>query len=214
MQTRVHAKTVYNNDPSPSLDEAWNDLVSSTYPGIPGMHRRIKPGSMRLATNSAQVSNIKIAADELRGLNKTTWVEIPDEPGMVWATLGVNHELHCLKRIRQALYPKYYFPEYTEEELELNLLHSAHCIDYLRQAAMCHGDVSITTYYWKPDDRLPVADFDAPHACVNWDALASWQNERLVDIMRPGWLKHPTLGMSSRYLTLSLTNTKRITLPL
>ncbi len=44
------------------------------------------------------------------------------------------------------------------------------------------------------DSRLPAADFAAPHACVNWDALADWQAERTVDIMRPGWLRHPSLG--------------------
>lgn len=73
----------------------------------------------------------------------------------------------------------------------------AHCIEILRQAAQCHGDTSIVTMYWGEASPIPVADFDSPHACVDWQAIMNWQQERRFDPKKPGYLRHPTLGMSS-----------------
>lgn len=123
-----------------------------------------------------------------------TSIPIPDEPDMSWASLGVIHELHCLSRLRMSIWTDHYYADFSDEERELNRAHSDHCLDYLRQAAMCHGDVSLTTYRWTDDSPLPVADFASPKVCVNWDALADWQRERLWDPLVPGLLKHPKFG--------------------
>lgn len=113
---------------------------------------------------------------------------------MAWVTLGVIHELHCLGRLRMTIFSDYYYPNFTEADKKANRMHSAHCIDYLRQAAMCHSDISVTTYYWRDDDIFPVADFSSPKACANWDAVADWQKERLWDPLQPGYLQHPKFG--------------------
>lgn len=62
---------------------------------------------------------------------------------------------------------------------------------------MCRGDISLVTIRWQESNRLPVADFTAPHECVNFDAINEWARERRINAMQPGLLVHPTLGMMS-----------------
>lgn len=60
---------------------------------------------------------------------------------------------------------------------------------------MCHGDVGLITYYWSPVSRIPVANATT-HQCVNWNSLHEWTKQRSVDMMAPGWLIHPQLGLA------------------
>ncbi|KAI1203628.1 hypothetical protein F5X97DRAFT_340768 [Nemania serpens] len=167
LDTRLHQQDEYVGGPTPQADKAWNDLID--------------------------LSNIKIPSSDIARAGLTS-IPIPDEPDMSWASLGVIHELHCLSRLRMSIWTDHYYADFSDEERELNRAHSDHCLDYLRQAAMCHGDVSLTTYRWTDDSPLPVADFASPKVCVNWDALADWQRERLWDPLVPGLLKHPKFG--------------------
>ncbi|KAI0432183.1 hypothetical protein F5Y09DRAFT_354186 [Xylaria sp. FL1042] len=159
----------FSGPPSPEGDQAWSDLV--------------------------KYSHVRVSGEDLRRVNKTS-IPLPGEKDTYWGILGVIHELHCLKRIRQYMYKDYYFPNLTAEQERLNLLHNDHCIEILRQATMCRGDVSIITMFWQDDNPIPVTDFSVPHACVNWDALYVWAKERSFDPMKPGYLQHPTLGAS------------------
>ncbi len=68
-----------------------------------------------------------------------------------------------------------------------------HCIDFLRQSAMCHGDVGLITFEWTPNNLIPVAN-GTNHQCINWEKLDKWTKDRTVDMLQPGWLIHPTLG--------------------
>ena len=34
------------------------------------------------------------------------------------------------------------------------------------------------------------------HECANWESLDGWMKERTIDVMAPGYLKHPTLGLA------------------
>ena len=58
---------------------------------------------------------------------------------------------------------------------------------------MCHGDIGLITFEWSPTNRIPVANATT-HQCVNWDKLDQWTKDRSVDMLKPGWLVHPTLG--------------------
>lgn len=126
-------------------------------------------------------------------------------------TLNVFHELHCIKRLHQFMYTDYYFPDFTPHQLEMNRLHNGmikhhpsfvagtrltfteHCLDFLRQSAMCHGDVGLITYIWRSDSIQPVVNATS-HQCVNWEKLYGWSQDRAVDMLKPGWLVHPTKG--------------------
>lgn len=90
----------FRGPPRPELDEAWDKLT--------------------------QYTSIRVTAEDLRRINRTT-VQLSDGSGMYFSGLNVHHQLHCLKMIRQALYPDYYFkgkrPRRHQEE------HIDHCID-------------------------------------------------------------------------------------
>jgi hypothetical protein len=66
----------------------------------------------------------------------------------------------------------------------------------IRQGVMCRGDVSLLTMRWDPTQLLPLGNSSSPHKCVNWDRLNSWAEGRAVDVLKPGYLVHPTLGVS------------------
>ena len=140
-------------------------------------------------------------------------VAIPEGGGYI-GTLNVFHELHCLKRLHQHMYSDYYWPHLDKHSREMNRLHNGksrapsssgtarrtltrleHCIDFLRQSSMCHGDIGLVTFEWNATSRIPVANATS-HQCVNWVKLDRWTKERSVDMMKPGWLVHPTLGLA------------------
>ncbi len=91
------------------------------------------------------------------------------------------------------MYQEHYFPNLTDHQREMNRLHSEHCLNQLRTTAMCHGDVGMVTYRWGNDSRKPKAAATA-HQCIDFEALRRWTDERTIDMYRPGWLVHPTLG--------------------
>ncbi|THC91034.1 hypothetical protein EYZ11_009516 [Aspergillus tanneri] len=153
--------------PSPALDKAWHDLLNA--------------------------ENIIIEPEYIEHLGRENLGVAVPEGGGYLGTLNVYHELHCLKRIHQYMYPDYYFPEFTEKQDDMNRMHNEHCIDFLRQSAMCHGDIGLITYQWSPGSLLPIANATS-HQCVNWERLDQWTKSRTVDMLKPGWLVHPIHG--------------------
>ncbi|KAF5970473.1 hypothetical protein FBULB1_9670 [Fusarium bulbicola] len=140
-------------------------------------------------------SNIRITEDEMSHIpgRKEQAIELPD--GGYFATLNVYHNLHCIKRLHHYMYPDYYFPNITEEQKRANEYHNHHCLDMVRQSIMCQGDMQLLTMKWRQDGRIPTANFTSPHQCVNWDRLEEWAtSRRIVNLMEPGYLNHPTLG--------------------
>jgi len=109
-------------------------------------------------------------ANMVKGLTK----QLPD--GRHVTGLDVFHQLHCLDRIRQALHPDYYT---DPDGHTVNQLHTDHCIDYLRQTIMCHGDMTpVHVHHWESVDRWS-PDFESTHTCRNFDKLLRWSLERL-----------------------------------
>ncbi|KAF1959417.1 hypothetical protein CC80DRAFT_490342 [Byssothecium circinans] len=86
-------------EPSEELDANWHNLLQNT--------------------------NIRITKDEFSWLDRPG-IALPD--GGYLAALNVYHELHCVKRLHQYMYPDYYFPHLTKHEKHLNFLHSHMCI--------------------------------------------------------------------------------------
>jgi hypothetical protein len=60
---------------------------------------------------------------------------------------------------------------------------------------MCHGDVGMITYKWENNTKRPKASATA-HKCIDYDRLVEWTNERTIDMVKRGFLIHPTLGKS------------------
>ncbi|KAI8626640.1 hypothetical protein F5Y19DRAFT_445614 [Xylariaceae sp. FL1651] len=170
LDTRVFQDSEYVGLPSDDIDKAWSKLLD--------------------------LSNIAVSSSSLSKINKTS-ILVPDSDEsdpLAWVTLGVNHELHCINRLREIIYSDHYHADWTDAERVRNRQHADHCLDYLRQTSMCHADVSVTTYWWGEGSPLPVADFETPHACADWDAISEFQRSRLFKPMEPGVLKHPLYG--------------------
>ncbi|PMD16630.1 hypothetical protein NA56DRAFT_692412 [Hyaloscypha hepaticicola] len=155
--------------PSPEVDAAWTELLSYT--------------------------NIRVSGEDLRRINMSS-IAVPGEEDSYWVALSAMHELHCVKRLRQYSYQDYYFPNLTAEEKRLNYLHNDHCLEIIRQGVMCRGDIALVPMHWQSSSPKPIADFSAPHKCVDWEALMEWSKPRFLDILRPNYLKHPVLGYS------------------
>lgn len=67
-----------------------------------------------------------------------------------------------------------------------------HCLEYLRQAAICHGDTTVNLYRWLLDDNGkkigPTVKEGSLHQCVRWESLSGWAKSRSVDLYDPSLL--------------------------
>ncbi|CZS88194.1 hypothetical protein WAI453_000614 [Rhynchosporium graminicola] len=169
LEARVQEQGSFSGKPSATLDKAWHDLLDP--------------------------ENIRLEPEIMAHYGRLdSGVALPDGDGYI-GVLNVYHELHCLKRIHQYMYQEHYWPDLDDNMREMNRLHNEHCIDFLRQASMCHGDIGLLTFEWNERSRIPVAKATT-HQCVNWEKLNDWTKSRTVDMMKPGWLVHPKLGVA------------------
>ncbi|EFQ33680.1 hypothetical protein CGRA01v4_02021 [Colletotrichum graminicola] len=72
-------------------------------------------------------------------------------------TLNVYHGIHCFKLIKQLRYLYYYLSDLNKYDYE-NLLHNENRINFLRQSAMCHGNIGLITFEWHEKSRIPVTN--------------------------------------------------------
>ncbi|KAK0613276.1 hypothetical protein B0T14DRAFT_556935 [Immersiella caudata] len=161
-------ESAYNGPPSPEVDAAWTALLDN----------------MNIAVPKSDLD--KIGSTSIRIPNTSTY----------FAGLGVFHELHCLKRLRQYTWKEHYFPNITPNDERLNRLHTDHCLEILRQAIMCRADISLFTLQWSEDNLHPRADFSQEHECVDFQAVFEWAGKRRVDAGAPGLLVHPKFGVA------------------
>lgn len=148
----------WSGKPSAALDGAW--------------HRLLEP------------TTIKVTEEELLRSNQSS-IEFPNGGYMAW--LGVFHELHCIKMLRQWIYKDHYQPNITSDAFGEWSIHAGtrllqnaivdtdsidHCLDILRSAAMCHGDTTLTTFGWTDMKEKPMLNTrPIDHKCVNWEGL-------------------------------------------
>ena len=179
--------TIYMQDPSPEVDEAWelfsSDIFLTTYPTV---------------------------RDSGRSLSKSIhFPPSPDgEPGKYLATWDVFHQIHCLNWLRKATNWEYYYG--NNKPGPLYSMHQKHCIHMILQSLMCHADVDMVTFEWmeghdhRVDDlvgegdatdndhdessdeagegtshgnkqaAIPAANFHVHKMCRDFDALVEW----------------------------------------
>ncbi|OTA92755.1 hypothetical protein M434DRAFT_31512 [Hypoxylon sp. CO27-5] len=162
-----HLSSPFAQKPGPELDAAWHDQLS-------GMNIRVSKQWLELF----DVESVHLA----------------DGSGVL-AQLGVYHELHCLKKLKHWIYRSYYYGNATID-LEEEEAHIEHCLEWLRVAAICRGDTTLTTFQWGgPDGSNLETEYPIPRQCVNSEKLLRWSEERSVDITQDGLLeKKPTKG--------------------
>ncbi|KAJ5497292.1 hypothetical protein N7463_009279 [Penicillium fimorum] len=120
VNTRYKPDKIFQSPPTEEVDAAWHNWLRDN-------------------DHLVRVSGYK--AKEL-GLPEA--VQLYKDPGYHAYGLGVYHQMHCLSRLRKSFYPDRYYPNASQHEI---LHHTNHCFDVLRQAILCHGDISLV-YWW------------------------------------------------------------------
>ena len=100
------------------------------------------------------------------------------------------HNLHCLNEIRKevskTLYPAstYYQKSESEQKAFLERFgpgwshnHLEHCMDRLRQALMCHGDLTPSIMHRYEGLTFELYHTDEP-LCRKWESIREWVDER------------------------------------
>jgi len=129
-----------------------------------------------------------LRGSEAKGLHGRTFMW--PETDLHFTGLEVFHSLHCLNRIRQALYPEHYdvFSDPNDPNREQ---HISHCIDHIRQSIQCHAD--LTPMEWvQVGDKL-ILDTGTLHTCRNFTKISEWASQRIsqydsFDIVKNGSL--------------------------
>ncbi|KAI8950686.1 hypothetical protein F4801DRAFT_548030 [Xylaria longipes] len=144
----------FTGKPRPDFDKAWHEIVAPI--------------------------TIKVSGSELERFSEgDSTIAFKDGSGYI-AELGVYHELHCVKRVRRYLSLENYYPNMTDEDRVKEDAHVDHCLEYWRESAMCRGDTTLGTFFWR--DGVPTSRVYTDNECVDWDALDHWARQRRVDM--------------------------------
>ena len=54
-----------------------------------------------------------------------------------------------------------------------------HCVDFLRQAIQCQGDLTPMKWYWSDVIHEPVLRPESPHTCRKWENIQEWALQRV-----------------------------------
>ncbi|OGE49537.1 hypothetical protein PENARI_c021G08772 [Penicillium arizonense] len=156
----------YAGLPSPKIDKNWNELIG-------GRYFRLEDSEVSLLNQDSELPALtKMHSNER--ITKEGFYGGPD----------VLHSLHCLNAVRKHLDMDYYAdsmalpPEYRR-------IHIDHCVDHLRQALLCHGDLTPVTM--KPvaaNTSLPfpvtfyLGQTEREHTCRSTEAIRNWVTAR------------------------------------
>ncbi|RYC53952.1 hypothetical protein CHU98_g12255 [Xylaria longipes] len=84
------------------------------------------------------------------------------------------------------LYRDHYYPNLTTTQEEYLHVHLDHCLESLRKAVMCHGNIALYSFRWHGDDgpRASVKS-NATSVCVKWDSIEAWSYSRTLPYNYP-----------------------------
>lgn len=154
---------------------------------------------LALNTNEANIYWLNITRDHRNGLislplslTKPLGLQgsglktAPDESVF---QVDMFHQLHCLERIRSDLISAKWLyqlnPNRTDEDPSSR--HTLHCVDYLRQAVMCTGDLTLVSTGVDLE-----FDYSPPRKCRDFGAVGGWVRERMWEYER--WTNMVTVG--------------------
>ena len=71
-----------------------------------------------------------------------------------------------------------------------------HCVEFLRQSALCQPKTFLTTFKWDPEKTRPIyIARKSVHTCVNWDILIGSMAAHQVSSDEIRRLKNPLLSV-------------------
>jgi hypothetical protein len=153
--------------PSDEIDAAWSDLIYGRY----------------VSFTDAELDwlNKDIGVPALLPLNTSDTSHIPREG--FYGGPDMLHSLHCLNGFRWTLDREYYAAKGAMKmRPEDERLHLEHCLEQLRQAVLCHGDLTPVTLkpVHGPDGKMTVllGETERVHTCRDGKAIAkAWREE-------------------------------------
>ena len=133
---------------TPEIDAAWTELVKDRY--------------FLLSDNEAH---------QAYGADIDQYWNV--HHGGYIAGLDVLHTLHCLNQLRMSLYPK----TYPQDPVH-GTMHKAHCVDHLRQLAMCNADLTPVPTQWFEGIGQNYINSSRVHTCRDFGKVRHWATER------------------------------------
>lgn len=101
--------------------------------------------------------------------------------------ISMWHQLHCLSHMRTYMFTMQASFNRTNAQQVFDVLlapqaeHMLHCFDYLRQAIMCAGDMTLEWPSTEPDGRrFAVNGWGIEHKCRDWDTMADYVEQHAV----------------------------------
>jgi len=148
----------------------------------------VDKSDLHLALNTEEANNywLNITRDMRNGLvslptkiTKKVGLEgsgMKTAPGETVFQIDMFHQLHCLQRIRTDLLNAPFMHILNPNRTSLDDAygrHTLHCVDYLRQAVMCNGDLTLVS----TGEDLEF-DHSPPRKCRDFGAISDWVLEK------------------------------------
>jgi hypothetical protein len=148
----------YSGPPSDKNIHAWENLIQPTFFAS-------SPEELELAGESIDDS-----------------VMVAGTIGYL-TSLGVYHEIHCLRQLRLFLYHDHFYPNMTEANLRYLQGHLDHCLETIRLSLMCNADLGLYTFRWEEDEKdRPKPKSNSERKCVDWTKIEEWSSKRAVPL--------------------------------
>jgi hypothetical protein len=162
--------SIYLQAPGPEVDAAWNELSLEDF---------------EMTT---------ISADQARALGRDVKLlsKVPEDWGLgsdrYFAQIHVFHLIHCLDEVRKYIhYNHYHLEQFGKTPTPEFINHKNHCLHMLLENLMCQSSSDVITHNWRKTYHVPLADFDPPRQCRNFDALRTWGKEHAIPDYRSKW---------------------------
>ncbi|PFH57202.1 hypothetical protein XA68_15382 [Ophiocordyceps unilateralis] len=167
----------YSGPPTRENEEAWIRLINPIY--------------------------FNATRDELERAGESMVNVVKLTGGGYLATIGVYHELHCLRQLRFWLYREHYYPNLTDSQFRYSHRHLDHCLETLRLTIMCHGNTALYSFNWnKPTEYRPATQSSSRSVCVKWASIHDWALSRKTSttpsLVRLSDVEDPSRGREQR----------------
>ena len=174
---------------SPTDDLPFDGALSfsTSQPGADAWKNSIFCGAPSRDSNAAwdrlqQVRGVAVTSEEASRLNLPATGLLAGN-GTTATLLGVQHNLHCVRFVRQVLHPSYYYLNQTVAEREERITHAGHCLEALRQSVMCTPDLTPRSVSWEDDEKGNIAvNPSVKLECLDWSSLVGWMRGRMYNL--------------------------------
>ncbi|KAJ3718988.1 hypothetical protein C8R42DRAFT_675184, partial [Lentinula raphanica] len=165
----------YSRGPSDEVNELWRSLYKGEYE-VRRLSGLLEENSKRHPP-TAGISSLTPEEQTNLQLVGVDADEIARRPEKL-IQLAVFHDMHCVNKLRQRLFPDYY----TDPSLLLGTWHMDHCIDALRQTIMCSGDITPVVWRWNYAMATAMRDASVIHQCRDFDRVQEWAMKRAPEV--------------------------------